>query len=245
MENTKTEFPTIIDNAPIAELNWLSSYDTIINDNNYSNEYYNNVINEVSSNNSMNLTENIEMRAIIDDNPIAGEKSSLFSNLYSYDENIFEVNNKIFPYEIEDLEITYNIKRFPERIRREPRVLRKYNELANYVVVTAYLLFKEATIANKKPRLKYQAKPDPRPQLTKYAELAHEIIDAPMKSLKAKISQLDRWDYMENNPQVSFGLIKAFYDLSNINPQILWNIIKNHNKLNALEEIKKLIKKDK
>ncbi|CAM3548403.1 hypothetical protein [Arcobacter aquimarinus] len=233
MENTKTEFPTIVDDAPIADCDWLPSYYNGIN-NNYRDE-----------SNGINSIGKIEFRAILDDNPIAERYVSPFSNLAIYDEKIAEENNKIFPYEIEDLERLYNIERFPNRIRREPRVLRKYNELANYVVVTAYLLFKEATIANKKPRLPYEAKPNPRPQLTKYAELAHEIIDAPMKSLKAKISQLDRWDYMENNPQVSFGLIKAFYDLANINPQILWNIIKNHNKLNALEEIKKLIKKDK
>ena len=239
MENTKLELPTIIDDAPVAEIEWLPAYYNTVNDNNY--KILENVVNEEFIDNSINSTENIQMRTIIDNNPIAEWRPSPFSN----SENTYEENNKIFPFEIEDFRKLYNIKRFPERIRRKPRVLKKYNELANYAVVTIFFLFKADTIANKKPRSLYHAKADPRPRLTYYAKLAHEIIDAPINSLKAKISQIDRWDYMDENHQLSLGLIKAYYDLANVNLEMLWNIINNHNKLDALEEIKKLINKGK
>lgn len=143
--------------------------------------------------------------------------------------------NKISPYEVENLEARFNIKRFPERIRPKARVLKKYNTLANYAVVIVYFLFKASLQYSKKSRLAY------------YAKLAHDLIDVPENSLKAKISQLHRWDEMETNNQLSYGLIDAYYKLANLDPNKLLTIIKSHG-LNDAEkelEINKLIKKDK
>lgn len=143
--------------------------------------------------------------------------------------------NKISPYEVENLEERFNMKRFPDRIRREVRVLNKYNTLANYVVVIVYFLFKASLQHSKKSRLAH------------YAKLAHDLIDAPVNSLKAKISQLNRWDEMETNNQISYGLIDAYYKLANLDPNKLLTIIKNHGLTDAEKEkeINKLIKKDK
>ncbi len=142
--------------------------------------------------------------------------------------------NKIFPYEVENLEARFNVKRFPERVRPEARVLKKFNTLANYAVVIVYFLFKASLQYSKKSRLGH------------YANLAHDLIDAPVNSLKAKISQLHRWDEMETNNQLSYGLINAYYKLINLDPNKLLIIIKNHG-LNDAEkelEINKLIKKE-
>ena len=224
----KIELRSIIDNAPIAEFspfNFSEDNENIATENEKDFQFQ---IEDLTN-------KEIELRTIIDDAPIAESSpfQSPFFNLSQDNENIVIENKKIFPFKIEDLEKLYNNKRFPDRIRREARVLKIYNTLANYSVVTVYLLFEANKKVNKKSRL------------THYANLAHQVIDAPVNSLKAKISQLDRWNYMEKNNQVSHGLIDAYYNLAHINPQILWNIIKNHDKVDALEEIKKLIKKDK
>lgn len=225
------ELRSIIDNAPIAEFS-PSQFSNFSEDNE-------NIAIENEKNFQFQIEDltnkEIELRTIIDDAPIAelSPSQSPFFNLSQDNENIVIENKKIFPFKIEDLEKLYNNKRFPDRIRREARVLKIYNTLANYSVVTVYLLFEANKKVNKKSKLTY------------YANLAHQVIDAPVNSLKAKISQLARFDYMNKNPQISYGLIYALNDISHINPQILWNIIKNHDKVDALEEIKKLINKDK
>ena len=224
------ELRSIIDNAPIAEFSPFQFSNFSEDNENIAIENEKNFQFPIED-----LTNKDELRTIIDDASIAelSPSQSPFFNLSEDNENIVIENKKIFPFKIEDLEKLYNNKRFPDRIRREARVLKIYNTLANYSVVTVYLLFEANKKVNKKSRL------------THYANLAHEVIDAPVKSLKAKISQLDRWNYMEKNNQISYGLINAYYDIAHINPQILWNIIKNHDKLDAREEIKKLINKDK
>lgn len=229
--NEEIELRSIIDNAPIAEFSPFQSSNFSEDNKNIAIENEKNFQFQIED-----LTnKEIELRTIIDDSPIAelSPSQSPFFNLSQDNENIVIENKKIFPFKIEDLEKLYNNKRFPDRIRREARVLKIYNTLANYSVVTVYLLFEANKKVNKKSKL------------THYANLAHQVIDAPVNSLKAKISQLARFDYMDKNPQISYGLIYALNDISHINPQILWNIIKNHDKVDALEEIKKLINKDK
>ena len=233
MKNPQTELQYIQDDNshPMSIYELIAEFHKAFNDEDE--EELCSIRNETYTNNSTNSNEEIELRSIIDNAPIA-EFSPFQSSNFSVDnENIAIENEKNFQFQIEDLEKLYNNKRFPDRIRREARVLKIYNTLANYSVVTVYLLFEANKKVNKKSRL------------THYANLAHEVIDAPVKSLKAKISQLDRWNYMEKNNQISYGLINAYYDIAHINPQILWNIIKNHDKLVAREEIKKLINKDK
>ena len=228
--NEEIELRSIIDNAPIAEFSPFQSSNFSEDNENIAIENEKNFQFPIED-----LTNKDELRTIIDDASIAelSPSQSPFFNLSQDNENIVIENKKIFPFKIEDLEKLYNNKRFPDRIRREARVLKIYNTLANYSVVTVYLLFEANKKVNKKSKL------------THYANLAHQVIDAPVNSLKAKISQLARFDYMDKNPQISYGLIYALNDISHINPQILWNIIKNHDKVDALEEIKKLINKDK
>lgn len=141
--------------------------------------------------------------------------------------------NKIFPYEVQNLEERFNMSKFPNRIRPEARVLKKYNTLANYTIVIVFLLFNINSSTSKKRKLTY------------YAELAHELIDAPVNSLKAKISQLDRLNYMGTNKQISHGLINAYNKIAHLDPHLLWSIIKKHQVLDSVAEINKLIKKDK
>lgn len=102
---------------------------------------------------------------------------------------------KIFPFEFEDLDKIYNNERFPDRIRREPRVLNKYNDFANIYILYG---FKHVQY--------YQFK---KGELEKISNSISEVILIPKDSVKAKISQLKSYIY-ENKKFCSYGLINIY-----------------------------------
>ncbi len=145
------------------------------------------------------------------------------------------VNNhcslKIDPWEKEDLSKSYNLTRFPNRIRRSPRTLKKFNFLGNVSIVTGYLLYQSDT--SKKNRLTY------------HAETIHEILDSPVKSIKTKISQIARWKQTDERNQISYGLMATYNKICHLNPWLLLKILKQHKEVNIEEEILNILNGEK
>jgi hypothetical protein len=116
-----------------------------------------------------------------------------FNDNQYYDEDKRE---KISPFIKEDLNRIYNIERFPNRIRREPKLLRKYNLIGNAAIVIGYYQIHERKF--KKGSLKNVA-----------IEL-NKIIDIPVNTLKVKISQLKDYLATGYDKQISYGIINAY-----------------------------------
>ena len=122
-------------------------------------------------------------------------------NQYGYYEKE-EKREKISPFQKENLERLYNLTRFPNRIRREAKTLRKYGLRGNCAIVLGYFLIKERRF------LKGCQK--------EVAIKLNKIINIPVSTLKVKINQLK--DYVETgyDKQISYGIIKTYKQFKDV-----------------------------
>lgn len=141
--------------------------------------------------------------------------------------NIDSYSLKIDPWEKEDLSKIYNLEKFPNRERRIPRTLKKFNLIANVAVVTGFLLY-ERDISK-------------RNRLTYHAETIYEILDSPVKSIKTKISQINRWKRTGEMNQISYDLMATYNKIYHLDPYLLLRILKQHREINIKEKLLKII----
>ena len=101
------------------------------------------------------------------------DKDEVFSgNLYVLDGD----KKKIYPFIFEDLNDSYNIERFPDRVRRKPKAKRKYNYFTNIYIILGYKYFEYKNF--QKGSIDY------------IANLIHDRVAVSKGSIKVKISQL-------------------------------------------------------
>lgn len=112
-------------------------------------------------------------------------------------------DEKIFPSEREDLSQIYNLDRFPERKRREARILKKYNFVANACCVYGWKLYTRYYFKKKGSR-------------TKAANDVAKILDVPADSIKVKISQIASCAETGKADRMSDGLYLAYNELKDI-----------------------------
>jgi hypothetical protein len=130
-----------------------------------------------------------------------------YFNSDEYEDNGFglikkEKREKISPFLIENLNRSYNIERFPKRIRREPKILKRYGIIGNACIVMAY----REVVA-----LRYS-----KGSLKKTANKLSKIINISEKSLQTKISQLRLYLGEGYDEQISYGLKKTYKQFKDI-----------------------------
>lgn len=134
---------------------------------------------------------------------------------------------KIFPFVLEDLSKSYNLTRFPDRPRRNPKILRKYNFFGNINIVTGYKYVEVSEFAKKSPIY--------------IAMKINKDIDIPEETIKTKMSQLKAY-IKKGEKTCSYGLIKTYLNFKNVPYEELERIISgSHRNLyemrNAFEEL--------
>lgn len=133
-----------------------------------------------------------------------------------------EMGVKIFPFEFEDLSKNYNIQRFPDRERRNPNILNKYNFFGDIAIVIGYKYLESVNFAKKSPI--YIAK-----KLSNWIDIKEKTIKAKMSQLKAYIKT--------NEKSCSIGLIKTYLNFKNV-PYYKFEEVANKSH-NNIYEIKK------
>ena len=120
------------------------------------------------------------------------DKDEVFSgNLYVLDGD----KKKIYPFIFEDLNDSYNIDRFPDRVRRKPKAKRKYNYFANIYIILGYKYFEYKNF--QKGSIDY------------IANLIHDRVAVSKGSIKVKISQL-KASIGKDEITCSYDLIKMY-----------------------------------
>ena len=112
-------------------------------------------------------------------------------NLYVLDGN----KKKIYPFIFEDLNDSYNIERFPDRVRRKPKAKRKYNYFANIYIILGYKYFEYKNFK--------------KGYIDEIAKLIHDRVAVSVESIKVKISQLKAYIH-KNKKTCSYDLIKMY-----------------------------------
>jgi len=131
------------------------------------------------------------------------------------------VKKKICPWQIENLSHIYNLKRFPDRKRREPKKLRKFSKVGNLAIVTALLLTKT----------KYRQSLNCRDKAI--AEL-REYIDIKVKTFETKLSQLNSCFYGDAKKrekaieQISDDLFRTYKMFKDVDCDDLVEMFKEH-----------------
>ena len=132
------------------------------------------------------------------------------ANMNEFDFNTYIINKssynirqykKIFPNEIEDLFKTYS-RYIIDPNRRQAKVLRKLNLLANILIVIAYLILENLNF--KKGYIKG------------IALVLNKMISIPVPTLKIKISQIKNYAETGNTKQLSEGIISAYLKFKDI-----------------------------
>lgn len=108
---------------------------------------------------------------------------------------------KIYPFAIEDLSKSYNLTRFPNRKRRDAKVLKKYNFFGNIYVVIGYAYLVKMRFSKKSAI--YISK-----DLSQY-------IDISETTFRVKISQLKSY-IMRQEKTCSYDLIKTYLNYKNV-----------------------------
>lgn len=129
---------------------------------------------------------------------------------------------KLFPFEYQRLERTLNIERFPNRIRPEPKALKKYNLLANIAIVIGYKKFEY---------LRFR-----RGKLNDVVKDIAELVDLKESSLKAKISQLKKYVETDDKNCASKGMINTYEKYKHIEYDKLYSVLSNHESHYNLED---------
>ena len=102
---------------------------------------------------------------------------------------------KIYPFIFEDLNDSYNIERFPDRVRRKPKAKRKYNYFANIYIILGYKYFEYKNFK--------------KGYIDEIAKLIHDRVAVSVESIKVKISQLKAYIH-KNKKTCSYDLIKIY-----------------------------------
>lgn len=143
--------------------------------------------------------------------------SSIFDNEpFNKPIHINLVKEKLFCFEYENLDRIYNIPRFPNRVRRYARVLKKYNFFGNIAIVIGYKHFEY---------LEFK-----RGTLNFIVENIAELVDLPKSSIKAKISQLKKYVETDDKNGASKGIINMYEEYKYIEYNELYSILSNHEK---------------
>ncbi|OCL81592.1 hypothetical protein [Arcobacter porcinus] len=112
-------------------------------------------------------------------------------NLYVLDGN----KKKIYPFIFEDLNDSYNIERFPDRVRRKPKAKRIYNYFANIYIILGYKYFEYKNFQ--------------KGSIDEIANLIHDRVAVSKGSIKVKISQL-KASIGKDEITCSYDLIKMY-----------------------------------
>lgn len=121
----------------------------------------------------------------------------LTGNLYVLDGG----KKKIYPFIFEDLNEIYNIERFPNRVRRKPKVKRKYNYFANIYIILGYKYIEYNNFR--------------KGDINDITNLIHDRVAVTKGSIKAKISQLKAY-INTNDKTCSYDLIKIYKRFKNV-----------------------------
>lgn len=108
---------------------------------------------------------------------------------------------KIYPFAIEDLSKSYNLTRFPNRRRRDAKILKKYNFFGNIYVVIGYAYLVKMDFSKKSSIFISK-------DLSKY-------IDISETTFKVKLSQLKAYAVREEKT-CSYDLIKTYLNYKNV-----------------------------
>lgn len=130
-----------------------------------------------------------------------------YSNFNGYEDNGFglikiEKRELVSPFLIENLDRIYNRERFPNRKRREPKILRKYGLLGNAYIVLGFREVHELRYIDG--------------SLKKTAKKLSKTVNISAKSLTVKISQLTDYVKEGHNNQISYGLMKTYEKFKDI-----------------------------
>lgn len=142
---------------------------------------------------------------------------------------------KIYPFQKEDLNLIYNIDRFPDRERRQPKILNKYNFFGNLYIVIGYKFLKDINFKRGYPSIISQ-------RLSIMIFISEEVI-------KTKISQLKKF-VKTGNKECSYGLINMYLKFKNVPYQELLKIANTsyktlNDKQLAFEDLLKIFPADK
>lgn len=132
------------------------------------------------------------------------------------------VKNKISPFEVENLNRIYNIERFPDKPRREAKILLKYNTTTNALIVCGQKLVAESNFRMG--------------EANRVSKRMSKIIDIPVSSIKTKIFQLNSYIKSGEDKYISIGLIKAHKKFINVSGYDLVRVLENHNSYLSIEK---------
>lgn len=136
---------------------------------------------------------------------------------------------KIFPFALEDLSKRYNLLRFPDRVRDNPKILRKYNFFGNIFIVIGCKYIEFSGL--KKSPIYIAMK------INKDIDISEETIKTKMSQLKAYIKKGEK--------TCSYGLIKTYLNFKNVPYEELEQVINRsyrnlYEMRNAFEELLRL-----